>query len=60
MPEQRVLEDLLPRPDAGQGGVDNDELAERAGILSGEGIADHVADIVPQEIRPLGGSGHVP
>jgi hypothetical protein len=50
VPEQRVLEDLLPRPDAGDGCIDQDEARHAAWILRRQGIADHVADIVGDKV----------
>ena len=50
VPEQRVLEDLLPRPDAWHRRIDQDEARDSLGILRGKGIADHVADIVRDEV----------
>jgi hypothetical protein len=51
VPEQRVLEDLLPWPDAGQGGVDQNEARHAAWVLRRKRIADHVADIVRDEVN---------
>jgi hypothetical protein len=50
VPEQRVFEDLLPRPDAGQRCVDENEPRDAVGILRGKSIADHVADIMRDEV----------
>jgi hypothetical protein len=53
MPEQRVFQDLVPRPDAGDGGIDQHEACDACGIERGEGIADHVADVVGHEVGAL-------
>ena len=50
MPEQRALEDLVPRSDARQRRVDHDPFGHALGILRGERIADHVADVVRDEV----------
>ena len=50
VPQQRVLQDFLPRADAGQRRVDEDEARHTLRMLDGKGVADHVADIVGDEI----------
>src|SRR5262245_61942749 len=45
MPEQRIFEDFIPWPDAGQWCIDQDEARHAAWILRRKGIPDHVADI---------------
>src|SRR5215470_3884372 len=50
MPEQRVFKDLLPWPDAGERRVDESKARDTGGILSGQRIADHVADIVRHKV----------
>ena len=53
MPQQRVLEDLLPRPDAGQRRIDQHEARDPLRMLRREGVADHVADVVRDEVGAL-------
>ena len=53
MPQQRAFEDLVPRPDAGQRRVDHHPFGDAVGILRGERVADHVADVVGDEIGLL-------
>src|SRR5712671_1787087 len=50
VPEQRVFEDLLPRSDSGQRRVDENETRDSVGILRRKSIADHVADIMRDEV----------
>lgn len=50
MPEQGVFENLLPRADAGKRRVYQDESPDPLGALNGERIADHIADIMGDEI----------
>ncbi len=50
MPERRAADDLFPRPDAGERCVHDDEASHAIGILRCKRIADHVADIVGDEI----------
>ena len=53
MPQQRALQDFVPWPDAGQRRIDDDPFGDAVGILRGERIADHVADVVRHEIGLL-------
>ena len=46
MPQQRVLEDFLPRAHARQRGVDEDKARHAVAMLRGEGVTHHVADVV--------------
>src|SRR4051812_18962067 len=50
MPEQRVLEDLLPGADAGDRSVDQRKSCDPVAVLGREREADHVADIVRDQI----------
>src|SRR3954449_11273346 len=50
VPEHGALDDLVPRADAGQWCVDDCPLGDTVGILRGERVADHVADIVRHQI----------
>src|SRR5215831_6414881 len=52
-PEQWVLEDLFPWPDAREWRVDERKAHDTWRIQGSEGIADHVADIVRHEIGAL-------
>src|ERR1700749_2319811 len=53
MPEQRILKDLLPRPDAGQRCINENEPRDSTGILRSKRVADHVADIMSNKIRSV-------
>src|SRR5215467_7486862 len=53
VPEQGVLEDLFPWPDARERRVDERKAHDTCGMQRGKGIADHVADIVRHEIGAL-------
>ena len=50
MPEERAEPDLVPGTDAGQRRVDHHPARDAVGILRGERIAYHVADVVRHEI----------
>jgi hypothetical protein len=50
VPEQRVLEDFFPGTDAGHRRVDQHEAGYALGLLRGQGEADHVADVVRDQI----------
>jgi hypothetical protein len=51
MPQRMIADDVVPRTDAGQRRVDQDELADAIGMLGGKGVADHVADVVGDEVN---------
>ena len=53
MPQQRVLQDLLPRADPRQRRIDQHETLDPLGMLGGKGEAHHVADVVRDEIDLL-------
>ena len=53
VPQQRVLQDLLPRADPRHRSVDQNEARHPLRVLHGEGVADHVADIVRDEIGAI-------
>jgi hypothetical protein len=53
MPKQRVLEDLLPRAHARQGCIDQHKTRDAVAMQSGEGIPDHVADVMGDERSAL-------
>jgi len=44
------FQNLVPRPDAGERRIDDDPFGDAGRILRGERIADHVADVVGDEI----------
>ncbi len=50
VPEQRVLQNLVPGADAGDRRVHQDQMADPARILGDEGVGDHVADIVGDHV----------
>src|SRR6476659_2692013 len=50
MPEEGAFHDLIPISDARKGSVHGYPARDALGILGGEGIADHVADVVGHEI----------
>src|SRR6266446_10865744 len=50
MPERVAARDFFPRPDAGQRRVYDDEFCDEAGIFRGERIADHIADVMRDEV----------
>jgi hypothetical protein len=50
VPQQGVLEDLLPGADARQRRVDQHEAMDAIAMLGGEGVADHVADVVGDQV----------
>ena len=51
MPQRVIADDVVPRTDAGQRRVDQDELADAIGMLGGKGVADHVADVVGDKVN---------
>ena len=53
MPEQRVLENLLPRADTRQGGIDQRKTGDAVAMESGKGVPNHVAYIVGDERGPF-------
>ncbi len=46
VPEAMVLDDVVPRGNAGDGSVHDDEALDLVGIEGGVGVRDHDADIV--------------
>ncbi|MCY1170511.1 hypothetical protein D9M73_105860 [compost metagenome] len=54
MPQQRVLEDFLPRANAGHRRIHEHELRHTVGMPRGKRITDHVADIVRHDIGTRG------
>src|SRR5262245_65990336 len=50
MPQRMTADDILPWADARQRRVDQDKLADPLRMLSGESVADHVADVVGDEV----------
>jgi len=50
MPEQRVLQDLVPRSDAGNRRVHQDEAGDALGMMRRQAEGDHVADVVGDHI----------
>src|SRR3546814_11746098 len=53
VPQQGTLDDVVPIADAWEGCVDGDPPCNPLWILRRQGIADHVADVVRNEIRLL-------
>src|SRR5882724_10855442 len=53
VPKERVLEDFLPRPDARKRRVDQHEARHAIAIPRGEGIPNHVADVMGHERSAL-------
>jgi len=50
MPQCRAPDDFIPRPDAGKRSIHCDPSVDAIRVLGGEGVADHVADVVGHEI----------
>src|SRR5438045_9736670 len=50
MPEERVFEDFLPWSDARQRRIHQNKPRDPAWVLRCEGIADHIADVVGDEV----------
>ena len=50
VPESVILDDVVPRPDAGKRCIDQDESSHAIRVLGRERIADHVADVVRHEV----------
>src|SRR5262249_53691849 len=53
MPQQRILQDLLPGSDPWQRRIDQHETLDPLGMLDGKGEGNHVADVVRDEIDLL-------
>src|SRR5262245_40042515 len=53
VPEQRVFEDLLPWPNAGQRSINENEPRDPIRILRSKRVADHVADIMGHKSGPV-------
>ena len=49
VPQQRILENLVPGAHPRQGSIDQDEPSDPLRMLHGEGIAHHVTDVVSDE-----------
>jgi hypothetical protein len=50
VPQQRALEHLFPGPDARQRRIHDDEAGDPLRVLRREGVADHVAEVVGDEV----------
>jgi hypothetical protein len=53
--ERRAANDLVPGPDAGKGSIHDDPFRDAIRILRRERVANHVADVVGDEIGLLDG-----
>jgi hypothetical protein len=53
MPQQRVLQHLVPWTDARQGSIDRNKAPHAFRVLDGEGVADHVTDVVRDQIGTI-------
>jgi len=53
VPQQWASRDLIPRSNARQRGIHEDEPDDAIRILRGERIPDHVADVMGHDIRLL-------
>src|SRR5258707_1336452 len=53
MPQRVAARDLVPGPDSGQRRIQQREFGDAVGILGGEGIADHIADVMGDEVGSL-------
>ena len=53
MPERARADDLVPGPDPGQRRVHDHEAGDPPRKLRREGVADHVADVVGDEVGPV-------
>src|SRR5947209_7541315 len=51
MPEQRALDDLFPRSDPRHRRIDQDKAPHALGVLYRKSEADHIADVVGDEIN---------
>src|SRR4029077_21248102 len=50
MPERMAPNDILPRPDAGRRGIDQDKFRDAVGVKSRKRVANHVTDVVCDEV----------
>jgi len=50
VPEQRILQDLVPWTDARHRSVQDGEFRDASRLAGCEGVADHVSDVVGDEI----------
>ena len=53
MPQQRALDDLLPRTDAWNRSVDQHHLADALGMFLGEGESHHIADVMGDDVGTI-------
>jgi hypothetical protein len=53
MPEQWILEDLLPGADPRQGRINHHKTCDAIGMEGGKGVPNHVANIMGDERGPL-------
>src|SRR5260370_25440608 len=53
VPEQWIFEDLFPWPDAGQWRIDWNEPRNAVRILRGKSVANHVANIMRDEVNSV-------